>query len=483
MHSPMRLSVPLLSGLKLRHRGKVRDTYELTDELLLSVATDAISIFDFVLNALIPGKGIILNAMNYFWSTHLAQFGIKTHLVAAGAAIDRYLPESLRGNSDLQARAVVIRKLEMVDREFIARILITGSGYESYRKTGQICGSTLPYGFQDGDALPYVLDTPTTKAEVGHDQHVSADQVRNHYPRQTRSLIDITQIASSYAASRGIKLADTKFEFGKCGTLADEILTPDSSRFYSLKDWEESRKKEVRKAPISYDKQFVREWGKSHGVDKLKDPQDPAQIRKVHELILPSAIVNRTSHIYRYILWRMTGQNRENYLSRQVGVNLPCDERKIAVLCGSESDVPGVQPYIEEMKGARFFGGVISCHRNPHELDHFVNTQCDGLYAVLCAGSKAFALPGVLDARLHAAGKDVAVVGVALGEPGSESLKAAQLSIEQLPGQPVVMDEISGGCYSGPEGLRRALCRLVEGELPPHKDRTEKPVKMNLFKN
>ena len=210
--SPARAGVKLLPGQKVLSRGKVRDTYDLECNLLSS-ATDGVSIFDFVLNALVPQKGIILNAMNHFWDNYLRQFGIQTHLVAVGSAIDEFLPENLRGNIDLQSRAVVVKRLKMAPVEFIARAVLTGSAIKSYQKSSEVCGHKLMPGLQDGDELPFIMDTPTSKAEVGHDENLPADEIRRKYPGQTYSLIQIFQIIAHKAKEQGIFLADTKLEF------------------------------------------------------------------------------------------------------------------------------------------------------------------------------------------------------------------------------------------------------------------------------
>ena len=164
--SPQRQQVAVLPGLKLLGRGKVRDSYELGNGNLLIVATDGISIFDFVLNAIVPEKGAVLAAMSHYWLTRLEKdLGIKTHLIAAGAAIDAYLRPAFGSNPALQSRAMVVRKLSMADVEFVVRGYLTGSGLKSYKETGMVCGIMLPPGLQDGDELPELIATPTTKAQ------------------------------------------------------------------------------------------------------------------------------------------------------------------------------------------------------------------------------------------------------------------------------------------------------------------------------
>jgi phosphoribosylaminoimidazole-succinocarboxamide synthase len=485
--SPARANVPLLEGLKLEGRGKVRDTYGLSPEELLSLATDGISIFDFVLNATVPLKGIILNAMNHFWSRHLRQFEIDTHLVAVGPQIDRHLPTNLRGNVDLQCRASVISKMRMAPVEFIYRSVLTGSAVSSYKQTGTVCGHKLPAGLQDGDALPCILDTPTTKAEEGHDENMFYMDVRSERPQQTITGLQIFQICSNYCESRGIKLADTKFEFGVNGRIGDEICTPDSSRFWEYKAWLEGRKpKEGRKAPPPYDKQLVRAWGIEQGINKKK-PEDPEDVAWVHSLQVPQGLIGATTQTYRYIFWRLTGLTIEDYLRYDMGIEVPARAvPKITIIAGSESDLPVIKDVLGRLAILHGLSDnpkvhVMSCHRNPHETMDFAGKRPD-TDVIICAGSKALALPGVMDAFAHASyAGDIPVIGVALGQPGSRELLAAQLSIEELPGAPVIMDEIAGHCYTGADGLAQALIRVVLGELPPARPRQAKPVKMNAL--
>ena len=502
--SPVREAWPLLEGLELVNRGKVRDTYRLKKGLLLVVTTDAISIFDFVLNATVPTKGIILNAMNHFWLKYLAGFGFTTHFVAAGADIDRYLPENLRGNIDLQSRAMVVTELDMVPVEFIFRNCLTGSGLTAYENTGEVCGHKLPAGLQDGDKLPFILDTPTDKAIEGHDEHISAESVRNKYPADTHDLINVVQIARAYLEKRGIMLADTKFEIGslnftaddiittggplqagkidvRVDILADELLTPDSSRFWDLNEWLESRKPAVgRRACSSFDKELVRIFGKSVGINKL-DPKNPADIATVNALVIPDEIIWQTTDVYRYIFWRLTGKTIEQYLYDVLFVQ--ASERrakKIMIIFGSESDLPEIKRAgIYDNLSGNISMHVISCHRNPQEIMEFVK-NLEGVDVVIGVGGKALALPGAIDAWAHYFKNKVRVAGVALGEQGSDALLAAQLSIKEIPGQPVIMDEISGKVYSGAGGLRDLLVRIEKGELPPVRPRKERPVKYNV---
>ena len=466
--SPVRSSVPVLSGLKLLNRGKVRDTYELSDELLLVVATDAISIFDFVLNALVPEKGAVLTAMSHFWFTLLEnELGIKTHMVAAGAAIDDYLLQHLRGDTDLQSRAMVVRRLKMVPCEFIARDVLTGSGLKDYLATGMVCGHVLPPGLQDGDKLPSPIDTPTTKEDGGHDLALDAKEVREKFPEEAALLLKVFYHASEIAMKHGILLADTKFEFGRDSAtgvlyLGDEALTPDSSRFWEASAWKVGREAEKRKAPPPYDKQLVREWGIEQGINNL-DPLVPEDVAKAQSLQVPPELIDATTRVYRYIFWRLTGMRLEQYQRQMMSIDVEDRRRNVAIVLGSESDILHVR---EAVDGLPVVVHVISCHRNPTELLTFAMNGCRGADVVVAAGGKAFSLPGMLDAFLHDAKQDIPVIGVALGEPGSISREAAKLSISELPGQPVVMDEVRGTVYVGGDGFASAVERAMSGEFP-----------------
>lgn len=483
--SPVRAGEPVLKGLKLLNRGKVRDTYDLGSGLLLSVATDAISIFDFVLNAKVPGKGMVLTAMTHFWMTKLEEVGIcKTHLVAAGAAIDHYLPKEHQGNIDLQSRALVVKQLQMAPVEFIARGYLTGSAFKEYQKTGKVFGVDLPSGLQDGDKLPRVFDTPTTKEVEGHDLPMDSDEVRVKYPEETKTLLAVYEFVRKFAEEHGVIFADTKLEFGRDEkgnlVLGDEVATPDSSRFWSRVAWMAEQKKEKHKAPSPYDKQLVRNWGIEAEMSNL-DPLSLEDVKKVHGMEVPKELITTTSEMYRYIFWLLTGMRVDSYVASKLRVDREIPARKLAVVFGSRSDYAkaGVQLAVaQKYVGNRFLGKldvhVLSCHRNPLYLVEFAGSGCLGADVVIAVGGKAFALPGVLDAHLHAEGFRIPVIGVALGEEGSEELLAAELSISQIPGQTVLMDEKAGVVYRNTDGLSRAIVRATFSELPPMLPRVEK---------
>ena len=478
-HSPVREGMPLLEGLPLLHRGKVRDTYGLQDGNILIVATDSISIFDFELNAQVPMKGIILNALSVYWCRLLETHGIKTHLIADGSRIDQYLPEHLRNNCDLQARAIVAKKFDMAPIEFIIRGCLTGSGLKAYNKTGEICGIKLPEGLGDGDKLPFPLDTPTTKALSGHDVHLDAEDIRMRYPEQTDLALKVFKLAQKFADDRGLVFADTKFEFSMDGTLCDEVLTPDSSRIWDKMDWLMTRK--AKKAPQSNDKEIVRAWGKTLGIDKL-DPEDPDDVAYVHSLEVPGDIIWNTAAAYRYVFWRLAGITIERFLRNFLYVDYPVRGKKIIIVCGSESDLGVVKAALNGGSNcpAEISVHVMSCHRNPREVMEFAEKLPDGIDIIIGVGGKAFALPGILDSWVRHFGKKVRIGGVALGDPNSESFLAAKLSITEIPEKPVVLEEFTGEAYVGSQGLRELISRVCDGEIPPLKARTDKPAKMDI---
>lgn len=483
--------LPVDNKLHLLYRGKVRDTYEIDEHKMLVVSSDGISIFDFVLDALIPEKGMILNAMSHFWFTLLECRGIKTHLIAAGVGIDSYLPAELRGNQDLQSRAMVVKRLRMQPIEFIARGYLTGSAFTEYKKGGTVSGHLLPEGLQDGDKLPRVLDTPTTKAEEGHDELLVAETVRQRYPRETGKLFEIFHIIASHAHTKGILFADTKMEFGRDRfgevILADEVATPDSSRWWDRRTWLKSRTMAVPVAPPPLDKQLVRAFGIAQGVHRL-DPLHADHEARVHCLTLPDELIRATIQTYRYIFWRLCSMTVEAYFHDKLGVALPRRKKRVALVFGSESDIESVAGVLSLMEHDMFLQElqgkpqvhIISCHRNPAELEAFAASGCEGADVVVAAGGKAFALPGVLDALLASKGKEIPVIGVALGEPNTRAFAAARLSIEELPGEPVIMDEVNERAYTGKEGLKMALERIAFGELPPRRVRSKKPAQLHI---
>jgi phosphoribosylaminoimidazole-succinocarboxamide synthase len=286
--------VPLdIPGATHLHSGKVRDLYDLSEGHLLMVASDRISAFDFVLTPGIPDKGEILTRMSLWWFDQLADL-VPNHVVSTT------VPERVRG------RSLVVEKLDMFPVECVARGYLTGSGLLDYQATGEVCGVPLPAGLVDGDRLPEPIFTPATKADMGeHDENVSFEQVVQTIGSESaEALRDLTLSvyarAEQVARERGIILADTKLEFGARadGTivLADEVLTPDSSRF-----WPADAYAPGRPTPPSYDKQFVRNWllSAESGWDRASNTQPPP---------LPAEIVASTRERYVQAYERLTGE-------------------------------------------------------------------------------------------------------------------------------------------------------------------------------
>ena len=256
-----------LQGLPEPRRGKVRDVYDLGRELLV-VATDRISAFDVVLSPGIPEKGVLLTRLSSFW---FGKFGdiVPNHLLQTDAA---RFPATLAPHRDLLAgRAVLVRKCRVVPFECVARGYLAGSGWKDYRTSSEVCGHRLPPGLREADKLPEPIFTPATKAESGHDENVSfaamAGAIGKPLAGRLRDLtLQIYRQAADYAESRGILLADTKFEFGldDRGNVVwiDEALTPDSSRFWPKGSWKPGG------SPPSFDKQFLRDWLETTGWNK-----------------------------------------------------------------------------------------------------------------------------------------------------------------------------------------------------------------------
>ena len=285
------------------HRGKVRDTYSIDDDTLLMVTTDRISAFDVVLPTGIPNKGRILNSLSGFWFAKTRHI-VPNHVVALADSPD--VASQFRGNeflaelpSDVAGQAMIVRKAERIDIECVVRGYITGSAWAEYRQSGTVSGKPMPTGLVDGDPFPEPLFTPTTKAEEGHDENMSdAEVVEMVGPELAGRLEELTKavylFGHDYAKDRGVILADTKLEFGLLYgeiILIDELLTPDSSRFWDPDNYEPG------KSLRSFDKQFVRDWLTSQGWDR--EPPAPE---------LPQDIVERTAERYMEAHRRITGQ-------------------------------------------------------------------------------------------------------------------------------------------------------------------------------
>lgn len=322
---PLVAEYPLLNilsaaGLVRMHQGKVRDTWKIPgSNFLLVVATDRISIFDFVLNALVHRKGEVLTAMTIFWMAKILT-ETKHHLAAYGREIDPYLPVELQNNSDLQRRAIIVKRCDMKPVEFIYRGCLTGSGFKEYKKTGTLHGQPLLPGLYDGSLLLPPQFDPTTKAAVGHDTTLNAEAVRQEYPQESTLGLQIYIQMAAYAEGRGILMADTKMEFGGYEgepTLADEVGTPDSSRYWDLTEWK--KKVLTRETPSPLDKEFVRNWGRIHGIQN-REPENSEDIAFVHALTVHPDILDTTSGLYSTIFQRLTGQSLEDFQRECMGI-------------------------------------------------------------------------------------------------------------------------------------------------------------------
>jgi phosphoribosylaminoimidazole-succinocarboxamide synthase len=287
------------SELELHASGKVRDVYNLDPDHLLFVATDRISAFDYVLATGIPHKGRVLTQISLFWFDFLKDI-VANHFVTAD--VSRY-PVAIRQHADeLRGRSMMVMKAEMFPVECVARGYLSGSGWKEYKATGMVCGIKLPAGLKESDQLPEPIFTPATKATTGHDINISFEEMCKLVdPDVSRQLRDLTlriyKKAADYARQRGIIIADTKFEFGQTAkgiTLADEVLTPDSSRFWPADTYLPG------KAQNSYDKQYVRDYLEE--IRWNKQPPAPA---------LPQEVALRTSEKYVGAYRQLTGRELE----------------------------------------------------------------------------------------------------------------------------------------------------------------------------
>ena len=281
--------------LQLHASGKVRDVYQLDNDRLLFVATDRISAFDYVLATGIPHKGRVLSQISLFWFDFLSDI-VPSHVITAD--VDRY-PQAVRKYADqLRGRSMLVQRAEMFPVECVVRGYISGSAWKEYKATGKVCGIELPAGLSESDAFPEPIFTPATKAVTGHDENIPFEQMCKMVGSDTAGqLRDITlkiyKKAAAYARQRGIVIADTKFEFGRTAqgiTLADEVLTPDSSRFWPADQYRPGQPQE------SYDKQYVRDY-----LEKIRwNKQPPAPT-------LPLEVARGTSEKYLEAYFQLTG--------------------------------------------------------------------------------------------------------------------------------------------------------------------------------
>lgn len=284
-----------VTGLRLVHRGKVRDVYEVGEDKLLLVATDRISAFDCIMPNQIPSKGAILTALSEFWFGKLSSI-TENHLITT----DMSAVEEARDHPELFGRSTLVRKTEVFPVECVVRGYLEGSGWKDYRSTGAICGHELRSGLRQCDKLDAPIFTPATKEASGHDENITESRFESIIGAEAagelkKRALALYSAASEYAASRGIIIADTKFEFGRDPDgnilLIDEVLTPDSSRFWSADTYEPGH------AQPSFDKQFLREYLES--LDWDKTPPAPE---------LPEEIVRSTAERYAEAFRRLTGK-------------------------------------------------------------------------------------------------------------------------------------------------------------------------------
>ena len=287
-----------IKSLPLVYRGKVRECYAVGEDKLLMIATDRISAFDVILSVPIPKKGKVLTALTNFWFEKLAE-GMPTQLTGD--------PETVVAEDEreqVRGRAMVVKRLKPILIECVARGYIIGGGWKDYQATGCVCGIKLPEGLKQAEKLPEPIFTPAAKAEVGtHDENISFEKVVELYGEsiatQLRDLtISLYKKAADFAATKGIIIADTKFEFGLDENgqvcLMDEVLTPDSSRFWPAESYE------VGMSPPSYDKQFIRDWLETQTWDKTPPAPVP-----------PAEIIEKTAAKYREALVKLSGKDVE----------------------------------------------------------------------------------------------------------------------------------------------------------------------------
>jgi phosphoribosylaminoimidazole-succinocarboxamide synthase len=282
--------------LQLHASGKVRDVYFVGDQQLLFVATDRISAFDYILATGIPHKGRVLSQLSLFWFDYLSDI-VPNHLITAD--VDQYPPAIRKYADHLRGRSMLVQRAEMFPVECVVRGYISGSAWKEYKTTGTVSGIQLPAGLKESSPFPEPIFTPSTKATTGHDENISFDQMCAIVGVETAShlrdlALRVYKKAAAYARHRGIIIADTKFEFGRTAkgiTLADEVLTPDSSRFWPADKYAPGRPQD------SYDKQYVRDYLEQ--IHWNKQPPAPA---------LPSDVARRTSEKYLEAYFQLTGR-------------------------------------------------------------------------------------------------------------------------------------------------------------------------------
>ncbi|MDP6494620.1 MAG: phosphoribosylaminoimidazolesuccinocarboxamide synthase [Dehalococcoidia bacterium] len=304
--------VPETNLPNLLHRGKVRDTYDLGGGFLLMIATERISAFDVVLPTAVPLKGLVLSRLSAYWFEKTRHI-VPNHLVAMADDVEKLAelkdnPLLASLSPEVAARTMVVRKAERIDIECVMRGYITGSAWAEYQASGTVAGNDMPAGLREGDLFPQSLFTPTTKAEIGHDMPMSPEEVRDMVGGEMASKLEdvsrrVYEFARDDARGKGIIIADTKMEFGIIDselTLIDELLTPDSSRF-----WDASMYKPGKSRP-NFDKQYVRDWLIASGWDR--EPPAPE---------LPPEVVSKTRTRYIEAYERVTGQKWVNIREKE----------------------------------------------------------------------------------------------------------------------------------------------------------------------
>lgn len=282
----------------LHSRGKVRDIYQIDDHMLLIITTDRMSAFDVILKEPIPYKGVILNNLTLFWMNTFKS-RVPNHIIESNVS---YFPSSLKPYKDiLEGRSVLVKKATPLPIECIVRGYLSGSGWKDYSATGKVCGYRLPKGLQESEKLNPTLFTPSTKANFGeHDENISMETMKNLIGEKTTTfIVELSQFmfneATRWAELQGIIIADTKFEFGLINgqlTLIDEVLTPDSSRFWSAKTYKAGQ------SQPSFDKQYLRDWLETQSWDKISPPPE-----------LPEDIIQTTCKKYQDAYSILTGNN------------------------------------------------------------------------------------------------------------------------------------------------------------------------------
>jgi phosphoribosylaminoimidazole-succinocarboxamide synthase len=295
-----------VSASRLIARGKVRDIYDVGEDRVLLVATDRISAFDVVLPTPIPDKGRVLTGLSLSWLDRLGD-AVPSHLVSADI---REYPDPFRSDASLSGRSMLVRRADVIPMECVARGYLSGSGWQQYARAGEVCGISLPPGLVESSRLPEPIFTPTTKASQGHDLPLTPSEAveligRGLAERLKELTLSIYERAAAIALERGIIVADTKFEFGFVQgeiTLVDEVLTPDSSRFWPAADYRPG------KPQPSFDKQYVRNWLDAAGWNR--EPPPP---------VLPPEVVDQTARRYREAYERLANESFDGYMERMSG--------------------------------------------------------------------------------------------------------------------------------------------------------------------